>query len=116
MSFGSPYLLLTLFIVPLGVALYLLAERRRMPYAVRYANVDVLASVAGGRSWRRLLPAIVFLLAIATLCVAVARPRVHTLVASDRATIVLVLDVSGSMQANDVKPTRLVGGQRAVHV
>ena len=116
MSFGSPIMLLALLVVPLAIALYLLAERRRMPYAVRYTNVDVLASVAGGRSWRRHLPAIVFLLAIATLCVAVARPRVHTLVASDRATIVLVLDVSGSMQANDVKPTRLVAAQRAINV
>ena len=51
-----------------------------------------------------------------TLCVAAARPRVHTLVASDRATIVLVLDVSGSMQANDVKPTRLAAAQQAIHV
>ena len=116
MSFGSPYLLLTLFIVPLGVALYLLAERRRMRYAVRYPNVDVLASVAGGRSWRRILTGAVFLLAIATLCVAVARPRVHTLVPSDRATIVLVLDVSGSMQANDVKPTRLAAAQQALNI
>jgi Ca-activated chloride channel homolog len=48
------------------------------------------------------------------LCVAVARPRVHTLVASDRATIVLVLDVSGSMEANDVKPSRLAAAQGAI--
>ena len=116
MSFGSPLMLLALLVVPLAVALYLLAERRHMRYAVRYTNVDVLASVAGGRSWRRLLPAVVFLVAIATLCIAVARPRVHSLVASDRATIVLVLDVSGSMQANDVKPTRLAAAQGAIRV
>lgn len=116
MSFGSPFLLFALLIVPLAIALYLVAERRRMRYAVRYTNVDVLASVARGRSWRRLLPAAVFLLAIATLCVAVARPGVRTFVASDRATVVLVLDVSGSMQANDVKPTRLVAAQRAIRV
>jgi Ca-activated chloride channel family protein len=115
MSFGSPLLLVSLLVVPLAIALYVLAERRRMRYAVRYTNVDVLASVVGRRrSWRRLAPAAVFLLAVATLCVAVARPRVHTLVANDRATIVLVLDVSGSMQANDVKPTRLVAAQRAI--
>jgi Ca-activated chloride channel family protein len=109
-------MLVSLLVVPLAVGLYLLAERRRMRYAVRYTNVDLLAAVAGGRSWRRLVPPAVFLLAVATLCVAVARPRVHALVASDRATIVLVLDVSGSMQANDVKPTRLAAAQQAVHV
>jgi Ca-activated chloride channel family protein len=116
MSFGSPFMLVTLLVVPLAIGLYVLAGRQRMRYAVRYTNVDVLASVAGGRPWRRLLPATVFLLAVTTLCVAAARPRVHTLVASDRATIVLVLDVSGSMQANDVKPSRLAAAQQAIHV
>ena len=116
MTFGSPLMLVSLLVVPLAVGLDLLAERRRMRYAVRYTNVDLLASVAGGRSWRRLVPPAVFLLALATLCVAAARPRVHALVASDRATIVLVLDVSGSMQANDVKPTRLAAAQQAIHV
>jgi Ca-activated chloride channel family protein len=109
-------MLVTLLVVPLAIGLYVLAGRQRMRYAVRYTNVDVLASVAGGRPWRRLLPATVFLLAVTTLCIAAARPRVHTLIASDRATIVLVLDVSGSMQANDVKPSRLAAAQQAIHV
>jgi len=116
MSFGSPFLLLSLLAVPLAVALYLLAERRRMRYAVRYTNVDLLTSVAGGRQWRRLVPPLVFLLAVATLCVAVARPRVRTTTGDERATIVLVLDVSGSMQANDVKPSRLAAAQEALRV
>ena len=116
MSFASPFMLVTLLVIPLAIGLYVLAGRQRMRYAVRYTNVDVLASVAGRRPWWRTLPAIVFLLALTTLCVAAARPRVNTLVASDRATIVLVLDVSGSMQANDVKPTRLAAAQQAIHV
>jgi Ca-activated chloride channel homolog len=115
MSFGSPLLLLALLAVPLAVAAYVLAGRRRMRYAVRYTNVDVLTSVAGGRQWRRLVPPALFLLAVATLCVAVARPRVNVLRPDERATIVLVLDVSGSMQANDVKPSRLAAAQAAVH-
>ena len=90
MSFGSPFMFLLLLVVPLVVGLYVLAGRQRMRYAVRYTNVDVLASVAPGRAWWRLLPSIVFLLALATLCVAAARPRVHTLVPSDRATITLM--------------------------
>ncbi len=116
MTFGSPFMLITLLLVPLAIGMYVLAQRRRMRYAVRYTNVDVLASVVGGRSWRRVVPPIVFLLAVTTLCVAAARPRVHALVPSDRATIVLVLDVSGSMQANDVKPTRLAAAQQAIKV
>lgn len=116
MSFAQPLFLLSLLVVPLAVGLYLLAERRRMRYAVRYTNVDVLASVAGGRQWRRLVAPLVFLLAVATLCVAVARPSVKILVPDQRATIVLVLDVSGSMAANDVKPTRLAAAQEAVRI
>ena len=115
MSFGAPYLLLSLLAVPLAIVLWRMAERRRMRYAVRYTNVEVLASVAGGRQWRRYLPAGLFLVALATLCVGLARPHVKTLVASDNATVVLVLDVSGSMQANDVKPTRLAAAQSAMN-
>src|SRR3954449_13173824 len=118
MSFGHPFLLLTLLVIPMGLIAYRLAVgRRRMRYAVRFTNVDVLASVvATGRPWRRWVSAAVFLLALAALCAAVARPHVHKLVVSDNATVVLVLDVSGSMQAIDVKPTRLVAAQRALHL
>jgi Ca-activated chloride channel homolog len=116
MSFGHPLLLLTLLLIPLAVALYRLAERRRMRYAVRYTNVDVLALVAGaGRPWRRYLATGLFLAALAALCVAVSRPHIRSTVTSDKATVILVLDVSGSMQAIDVKPTRLAAAQKAIH-
>jgi Ca-activated chloride channel family protein len=117
MTFSHPLLLLTLLVIPAGLALYrLVVARRRMRYAVRYTNVDVLATViATGRPWRRWVAAGAFLLALATLCVAVSRPHVHRMVASDNATVILVLDVSGSMQAQDVKPTRLVAAQKALH-
>ena len=117
MTFSHPLLLLTLLVIPAGLALYRLAvARRRMRYAVRYTNVDVLATViATGRPWRRWVAAGAFLLALATLCVAVSRPHVHRMVASDNATVILVLDVSGSMQAQDVKPTRLGAAQKALH-
>lgn len=114
MSFDRPILLLTLIAVPLAVAAYLLAERRRMRYAVTFTNLDVLASVASGRSLRRYVPAGLFLLALALLCFALARPQRSTLVASDKATVILVVDVSGSMHATDVKPTRLGAAQAAV--
>jgi Ca-activated chloride channel family protein len=116
MTFGHPYLLLTLLVIPLAIGIHRLAERRRMRYAVRYTNVDVLAAVVGERrQWRRLVPPAVYLLAVATVCVAISRPHVNTQVASDRATVVLVLDVSGSMRANDVKPSRLQAAQKAIH-
>jgi Ca-activated chloride channel family protein len=114
-SLDHPYFLLSLLVVPLALGVYRLAVRRRMRHAVRYTNVDVLALVAGGRPWRRYATGAIFLLAIAVLCVAVSRPHVHSLVTSDKATIVLVLDVSGSMQAIDVKPTRLAAAQKAIH-
>jgi Ca-activated chloride channel family protein len=85
-----------------------------MRYAMTFTNLDVLASVAGGRSLRRHVPALLFVLALAALCFALSRPHRATLVASERATVILVVDVSGSMQAKDVKPTRLGAAQQAV--
>jgi Ca-activated chloride channel family protein len=116
MSFSHPLLLLTLLVVPLAFGLYKLAERRRMRYAVRYTNVDLLALVAASkRPWRRYLTMSLFFAAIAALCIGVARPHVTSNVTSDKATVILVLDVSGSMQAIDVKPTRLAAAQKAMH-
>jgi Ca-activated chloride channel family protein len=90
------------------------AQRRRARFAVRYTNVDVLATVAGSRPWRRYAPPALFLIALAALCVGVARQQARTMVATDKATVILVLDQSGSMFANDVRPTRLAAAQAAV--
>ena len=114
MTFGHPLLLLTLLVVPAAILALRLAERRRVRYAVRYPNVDVLAGVVADRSWRRYVPTGLALLALAVLCVAVARPHATALVPKERATVILVLDTSGSMQANDVLPTRFLAAQRAV--
>jgi Ca-activated chloride channel family protein len=113
MTFLSPLLLVALLAVPLAIAVYVLAERRRMRFAVRYTNIDVLAAVATGRSWRRYVPLGLFLAALTVLCVAVARPQVDTTVTQDQATVVLVVDHSGSMFADDVAPTRLAAAQDA---
>ena len=114
MSFDRPLLLLTLLVIPAAVGLYVLAERRRMRYAIRFTNLDVLAGVIGGRLWRHHVPLALFLLALAALCVGVARPQRTTLVPSDRATVIIVIDVSRSMQARDVKPNRIGAAQAAV--
>jgi Ca-activated chloride channel family protein len=114
MSFDRPLLLLTLLVVPLAVVLYVLAERRRMKYAIRFTNLDVLASVVAGRNWRAYVPPVLFLLALAALCVGMARPQHTTLVARDRATVILVVDVSRSMESKDVKPNRIGAATAAV--
>jgi Ca-activated chloride channel homolog len=114
MSFGHPLLLLTLLLLPIAALVYFWLERRPAKYAMTFTNMDVLAGVTSGRSLRRYVPPALALLALAALCVALARPHRITLVASDRATVVLVIDVSGSMRATDVKPSRLAAAQNAV--
>ena len=114
MSFERPLLLLALLAVPVAVGLYLLAERRRARYAVTFTNLEVLAAVADARNWRRLVPPALALLAFAVLAAALARPHVDTLVPRERATVILVVDVSRSMHAEDVAPTRLAAAQEAV--
>jgi Ca-activated chloride channel family protein len=113
-SFQQPLLLLTLLVIPLAIGLYVLAERRRMRYAIRFTNLDVLAGVMRGRRWRQYLPLALFLLALAGLCVGMARPQRTTLVPRDRATVILVVDVSRSMEAKDVKPNRIGAAQAAL--
>lgn len=114
MRFESPWLLSSLLVLAGAVGLWLLAERRRVRYAVRYPNLEVLATVLPRRSWLRLLPPALFALALGSLLVALARPHVARLVVTERATVVLVLDTSRSMQAEDVEPTRLGAAQEAV--
>jgi Ca-activated chloride channel family protein len=114
MSFERPLLLLALLVVPAAVALYVVLERRRARHAVMFTNVDLLASVAGGRPWRRYVPPVLAVAALATLCAALARPHMETMVADERATVILVVDVSASMEAEDVEPTRLAAAQAAL--
>jgi Ca-activated chloride channel family protein len=109
-----PGLLWTLLLVPVALAAYLLAQRRRSRYTVRFTNLDLLANVVSARpGWRRHVPPAFYLLALAALLVSLARPQALALVPKEQATIVLVMDVSGSMNATDVRPTRLVSSQRA---
>jgi Ca-activated chloride channel homolog len=114
-TFASPALLALLLVVPaVAVAAWWL-DRRRARYAVAFTNLDVLASVAGRqRRWRSLAPLVLFLLALAAAATAVARPQATVSRTADRATVVLLVDVSGSMQANDVRPTRLLAAARAM--
>ena len=114
MTFAAPWLLLGLLLVPLAVGGYLLVQRRRSRYAVRFTNVDLLANLAPRRpAWRRHLPPVLYLGAIAALVFALARPSMVVAVPREEATIILAMDVSGSMKATDVDPTRLAAAQKA---
>jgi Ca-activated chloride channel family protein len=114
MSFERPWMLLALLVLALAVGLWIVADRRRARYTVRYTNLDVLASVAGERTWPRFVAPALFGLALASLLVALARPQVDRTLTDERATVILVIDTSRSMQATDVKPTRLGAAQEAV--
>jgi Ca-activated chloride channel homolog len=116
MRFERPLLLLTLLALLAAVVLtWWLLRRRRIQYAVRFTNLEVLAAVATGRSaWRRFIPPAIFIAALAVLGIALARPHVDRTVAKERALVILVVDSSRSMQAEDVKPTRLAAAQEAM--
>jgi Ca-activated chloride channel family protein len=114
MSFKSPWLLLGLLVLAIAIGVWLLAERRRARYAVRYPNLDVLATVVSGRSWARFVPAVLVALGVAALLVGLARPQVERMLLKDKATVILVVDTSRSMQAEDVEPTRLGAAQEAI--
>jgi Ca-activated chloride channel homolog len=114
-SFGSPYLLLLLLLVPVVAVAAVKLDRRRSRYAVAFTNLELLAAIAPARRpFRRWLPLVLFLLALATAAAAVARPRASVSRPADQATVVLLVDVSGSMRAADVKPTRLGAAQQAM--
>ncbi|NLT07120.1 MAG: VWA domain-containing protein [Solirubrobacterales bacterium] len=113
MSFGAPLALLGLFAIPALVFALNAARRRRRRYAVRFPGAATVAAVAprGSGMLRRNLPPALFLLALAALVVATARPETTVAVPDERATIVLVTDVSRSMLADDVDPDRLTAAK-----
>jgi Ca-activated chloride channel homolog len=114
-SFEAPALLALLLLVPVVGVGYWLLQRRPSRYAVRYSNLEVLASVAGRRrSWKRHVPAALLLLSLGALGIAFARPTVTVEAPDERASVVLVVDVSGSMRAQDVQPTRLAAAKQAM--
>ena len=116
MTFVWPLFLLLLLLVPLIALAAWWLGRRRAAYTVAFTNFDVLASVVETRrrSWRPLVPLALFLLALAAASVAVARPVATVSQTASNATVVLLVDVSGSMRASDVKPTRLQAASQAM--
>ncbi len=114
MSFFSPERLWLLAAVVALAVVYVVVQRRRSRYAVRFTNLSLLDKVAPRRpGWRRHAPALAFLVMLVLLVTAFARPAANARVPRERATIIVALDVSGSMAATDVEPNRLEAAQRA---
>ena len=114
MSFLWPGLLGLLLLVPALVTVYLWSLRRRRPASVRYSSLSLIhAAQPGPGRLRRHLPFALFAVALAALALAVGRPVAIASVPANETTIVLVLDVSGSMCSNDIAPTRLMAAEAA---
>jgi len=114
MQFSSPAWLALLGAVALLAICYAVLQNRRKKYVARFSNVALLASVAPRRpGWRRHLTFALLLAALAVLSIGVARPTAAVRVPRDRATVMLAVDVSESMQATDVLPTRLDAAKAA---
>ena len=114
MSFLWPQFLWLLLLAPLLVLLYVWLLRRRKKTALRYASLSIVREAMGVRQgFKRHLPPLLFLLALCALMVAAARPMAVVSLPSQQETIILAMDVSGSMRATDVQPNRLVAAQNA---
>ncbi|HEX5369674.1 MAG TPA: VWA domain-containing protein [Dehalococcoidia bacterium] len=115
MSFQWPWALAFLIIVPVLAGIYAMMQTRRRKYALRYASVSLVAQAVGtGPGIKRHIPAALYLLAITAGVIALARPRATVPVPQNSGTVVLAIDVSGSMFAQDVSPDRMEATKQAV--
>ena len=116
MSFGSPWWLLALLAIPLAILALRASRRRARRYEIRFPAVSsMVAALPVVPLWRRVLPTALALAAVALLAVAAAKPQHTVRVALSSASIMLVTDHSGSMQATDVRPTRIKAAQKAAN-
>ena len=114
MTFLWPSLLWLLLALPACVALYLFILKQKKKAAVRYASLDLIKEALGkDQAWRRHLPPAMLLVALAAMIAAMARPAALIALPSQHETVILAIDVSASMRADDVEPTRIVAAQAA---
>lgn len=114
MTFLWPGMLLFLALVPALVWLYTALLRRKKKYALRYANLAMVkAAMEGGPSFRRHVPPILFLSALTVMILAMARPAASLILPSRQGTVILAMDISGSMRASDIAPNRITASQEA---
>jgi Ca-activated chloride channel family protein len=108
-----PGFLLLLGLIPLLIAAYVWMLRRRRPFAVRYSSLSLVREAAPRARWRRHVPFVLFLFALASLVGAMSRPVSIVSVPTNQTTILLAIDVSRSMCSDDISPNRLVAAQDA---
>jgi Ca-activated chloride channel homolog len=114
MSFLWPEMLWMSLALPLLVAAYVWVLMRKKKHAVRYASLSMVREAMGtGSRIRRHVPPVLFFLALAAMLVAMARPQATITLPTQHETVILAMDISGSMRATDVEPNRLVAAQNA---
>ena len=114
MTFLWPEMLWALLVLPVLIAIYLLLLRRKQRAAVRYASLSAIRDAVGaGQRLRRHIPPALFLVALTLMIVAIARPAAVVMLPSAHQTVILTMDVSGSMRATDVDPSRIGAAQVA---
>jgi len=115
MSLDSPWMLLSLAVVPLLVVAYVGLVRRRSRRSERLASEGLVPTTASrrGRRWRRHVPFALFASAIVLVCIGLARPTMSLAVPQREGTVILAFDVSNSMRADDLEPTRLEAAKKA---
>jgi Ca-activated chloride channel family protein len=114
MSFIWPELLWFLLVLPLLAAAYFLVLRRKKKLALRYASLGLVReAMSMGSRIKRHIPPLIFFGALAAMLLAVARPQATLTLPTQHETVILTMDISGSMRATDVEPNRLVAAQNA---
>jgi len=114
MTFLWPQMLWLLLLVPITVGVYILLLRRKKKAALRYASLSLVKDALGaGQRFRRHVPPLLFLIGLTSMLVAIARPAAVVTLPSQHETVILSMDVSGSMRATDVSPNRLAASQEA---
>ena len=114
MTFEWPLALLILIAIPVLALVYIAMQRRRQQYALRYASVTLVQQAVGaGPGLKRHIPAVLYLLALSALIIALARPQASIPTPSSTGTVILSIDVSGSMFAQDVEPNRMEATKEA---
>jgi len=113
MTFQWPEFLWLLAALPLLAVVYFFVLRRRKKFALRYSNLALVKEAMRGASWRRHVPPFLIATALVLLIIAIARPSAVMTLPSSHETVILAMDVSGSMRASDVEPNRLVAAQNA---
>jgi len=115
MSFLWPVMLFLLFLVPIAILLYTALQRRRQRRAAGYGSLGLARGETGRQpGFRRHLPQVFFLVSLATLLVALARPQAVVALPKLEGTVILAFDISGSMAADDIPPTRMDAAKAAV--